>query len=65
MSSEKTRIVGYMTAEEKKRILERAQSLGMTIGSYLAEVNMWDSRFDLVPQLRKGGTIICNGTAIK
>ena len=61
MSSEKIRIVGYMTAEEKDRILLRARSLGMTMGTYLAEVSMWECRYKLMPQLRKGGNIICNG----
>ena len=61
MSSKKIKIVGYITPKEKERIQERARSLGMTIGSYLAEVSMWENRFALLPQLRKGGTIICNG----
>ncbi len=61
MSSEKIKIVGYVTVAEKEQILESAKSLGMTIGSYLAEISMWQKRFNLLPQLRKGGSIICNG----
>ncbi len=60
---EKIKTIGYMTKEEKERIQKRARQMGMTIGGYLAEMAMWESRFTLLPQLRKGGNIICNGKA--
>lgn len=62
MKAQKPKIIGYVTQEEKEHIVKRAHSLGMTIGAYIAEISMWDNRFDLIPQLRKGGNIICNGT---
>jgi hypothetical protein len=61
MSSEKVKIIGYVTPEEKETIQTRAKELGMSIGAYYFELAMWDSRFNLIPQLRKGGSIVCNG----
>jgi hypothetical protein len=61
MSTEKIKIVGYVTPEEKASIQERAKILGLSIGAYFNELSMWDNRHDLIPQLRKGGSITCNG----
>jgi len=65
MDTEKKKIVGYVTSEEKKLIDNRAKDLGMTIGTYFFELAMWDKRYDLIPQLRKGGSITCNGNTKK
>jgi hypothetical protein len=61
MPQDKVKIIGYVTQDEKDMILERARQLGMSIGVYLYENCMWENRFNLIPQLRKGGSIICNG----
>ena len=61
MPTEKIKIVGYVTQEEKDSIQKRAKELGMSIGAYYCELSMWDNRYNLIPQLRKGGSIICNG----
>jgi hypothetical protein len=61
MSSEKVKIIGYVTPSEKETIQVRAKQLGMSIGAYYFELAMWDNRFNLIPQLRKGGSITCNG----
>jgi len=58
---DKTKIVGYITPQEKDSIMERAKELGLTIGAYYSELAMWDNRYNLIPQLRKGGSITCNG----
>lgn len=60
MATQKIKIVGYVTQEQKDTIHDRARSLGMSIGAYCAELAMWDKRYNLTPQLRIGGTIVCN-----
>jgi len=61
MSEGKLKIIGYVTPQEKELIQARAKKLGMPIGAYFHEIAMWDARNNLLPQLRKGGTITCNG----
>lgn len=63
MTNRKVKVVGYVTLAEKATIQERAKELGMPIGAYCFEMAMWDSRYNLIPQLRKGGSITCNGKA--
>lgn len=65
MSSEKIKLIAYMTPQEKEIIKRRAKKHGMTIGAYCSELAMWENRFELLPQLRKGGSITCNGRAKK
>ena len=65
MEGEKKKVVGYVTQEQKDYIDKRAKQLGMTIGGYFFELAMWDNRHDLIPQLRKGGSITCNGNSKK
>lgn len=63
MSREKVKLIGYVTPDEKQIVQDRAKELGMSIGAYCFELSMWDARHNLIPQLRKGGSIICNGRA--
>ena len=63
MAKDKCKIVGYITTEQKADIDARAKKLGLTVGAYFYELSMWDARYNLIPQLRKGGSIICNGRA--
>jgi len=65
MSSAKVKLIAYMTPQEKEIIKQRASKHGMTIGAYCSELAMWDNRHNLLPQLREGGSITCNGKAKK
>jgi G:T-mismatch repair DNA endonuclease (very short patch repair protein) len=57
----KVKLVAYMRKEDADRLRRRAQELNMTISDYMAEILMWEAKYDLLPQLRKGGSITCNG----
>ncbi|MHA2065717.1 MAG: hypothetical protein ACXABY_15175 [Candidatus Thorarchaeota archaeon] len=61
MSTEKVKLVVYTTAEAKNRTKERAKAFGMDSSAFVNEVLMWEARHELLSQLRKGGSIICNG----
>jgi len=58
---EKVKLVTYMTKEDKERYVTRADQLNVSMTAYITELCMWETRYNLLPQLRKGGTIVCNG----
>jgi len=61
MSTEKVQFKAYMTPAFKKKTKERALELGLCASTYVNELIMWECRHNLLPQLREGGSIICNG----
>jgi len=63
MSIPKVKLVVYTTAEAKLRTQQRANAFGMDASAFVNEVLMWEDRHNLLPALRKGGSIICNGKA--
>lgn len=54
MSSEKQKLVAYMTAEDKQRVEERARTVNRNMSDYVSELVMWDAQLNLVERARRG-----------
>lgn len=52
MSNSKQRITFYLTDADRSIIKKRASQVGRNMSDYLAELVMWDNRFQLVEHAR-------------
>ena len=54
MSNAKLRLTIYLTDKDKATVKKRASQVGRNMSDYLAELVMWDNRFELVEHAREG-----------
>ena len=54
MSSGKMRVTIYLTPENKRRLKDRADSLAMAMGDYVAELIICDTRLKILESIRNG-----------
>ena len=54
MPSQKLRLTIYLTDKDKATIRKRASQVGRNMSDYIAELVMWDNRFEFIEHAREG-----------
>ena len=61
MGIAKTRLVVYLTDQDKENIRARASNLGKNMSDYILELAMWDRRYKVIENARDEKLAVVEG----